>query len=110
MELGFLTTRVFPGEEDERQVARVEPGQREKRRDEDREGRLHHLLPLRLRVDAVRGGRLNRSLRKSVNLSQLNDLTPRGVRLFPCARFSGNPGTRGFFRRPHEYEDGFRKR
>lgn len=58
------------GQEDECQVARVEPGQREKRRDEDRKSRLHHLLPLCLRVDAVCGRRLNGSVRKSVTHSR----------------------------------------
>lgn len=54
------------GQEDERQVARVESGQREERRDENRESGLHHILPLCPRVDAVRGRRFNRGVWKSV--------------------------------------------
>lgn len=54
------------GQEDERQVARVESGQREKRRDENRESCLYDLLPLRTRVDAICGCRVNWSLWKSV--------------------------------------------
>lgn len=65
----LLAYCVCTGQEDERQVARFEPRQREERRDENRESRFYDFLPLCTRVDTVRGRGFNGSLWKSVRRS-----------------------------------------
>ncbi|CAL7941224.1 unnamed protein product [Xylocopa violacea] len=57
--------RYTTGEEDEREVAGVEPGQGEERRAENRESGVHHILPIPSSLDAVRDGRDDRGIRQS---------------------------------------------